>query len=197
MYIIDITRGDEWDYNDMMVGRDSMDAKSKTINYIMDYVLANCNICLDKDILDQNLNMKEFSLREFLKNNYSINIKQDLLIQSIPTDKNHCLFVKHFDRNIDSMPSIYVFNKNEEKQARSTLAYLVNDSLIKKYEDNLEQYDKNKLDINKNNVLSHSSKDINCEIVSLYNGGLFLEELLNNATTLYELKHKNFGGIDL
>lgn len=197
MYIIDITRGDERDYNDMMVGRDSMDAKSKTINYIMDYVLANCNICLDKDILDQNLNMKEFSLREFLKNNYSINIKQDLLIQSIPTDKNHCLFVKHFDRNIDSMPSIYVFNKNEEKQARSTLVYLVNDSLIKKYEDNLEQYDKNKLDINKNNVLSHSSKDINCEIVSLYNGGLFLEELLNNATTLYELKHKNFGGIDL
>lgn len=196
MYVIDITRNDGWDINDMMVGRDSMDAKSKTINYIMDYALANCNISIDKDVLDQNLNMKSFSLREFLKNNYSMDVNQDLLIQSIPTDKDHCLFVKHFDRNIDTMPSLYVFNKKEEKQAMSTLSYLMNESLIKKYENDLDMYKENKFDVKHPKVLNHSSKDINCSIISLYNGGLFLEELLNNASTLYDVKHKDIGGID-
>lgn len=196
MYVIDITRGDSWDSNDMMVGRDSMDAKSKTINYIMEYVLANCNISLDKDVLDQNLNMKSFSLREFMKNNYFMDVNQDLLIQSIPTDKEHCLFVKHFDRNVDTTPNLYIFNKKEEKKAKSTLSYLMNESLIKKYEDNLNLYEQKKFDVKHPNVLSHSSKDINCEIISLYNGGLFLEELLNNASTLYDVKHKDLGGID-
>lgn len=197
MYVIDITRGDGWDINDMMVGRDSMDAKSKTINYIMEYALANCNISIDKDVLDQNLNMKSFSLREFMKSNYSMDVKQDLLIQSIPTDKDHCLFVKHFDRNIDTMPNLYIFNKKEEKQAMSTLSYLMNESLIKKYENDLDLYEQKKFDVKHPSTLSHSSKDISCEIVSLYNGGLFLEELLNNASTLYEVKYKDLGGIDV
>lgn len=197
MYVIDITRGDGWDINDMMVGRDSMDAKSKTINYVMEYVIANYNITLDKDVLDQNLNMKSFSLREFMRNNYFMDVNQDLLIQSIPTDKEHCLFVKHFDRNVDTMPNLYIFNKKEKKQAMSTLAYLMNESLIKKYKNDLDLYEQNKFDVMHPNTLSHSSKDINCEVVSLYKGGLFLEELLNNASTLYEIKHKDIGGIDL
>ncbi len=125
-----------------------------------------------------------------------MDVNQDLLIQSIPTDKNHCLFVKHFDRNVDAMPSLYIFNKKEEKKAMSTLSYLMNESLINKYEDNLDLYEQKKFDVKHPTTLKHNSKDINCEIVSLYNGGLFLEELLNNATTLYEVKHKSLGGID-
>ena len=49
MYVVDITRDDDLE-NDMLIGNDSMSAKSKTINYIMDYVFANYNISLNKDI---------------------------------------------------------------------------------------------------------------------------------------------------
>ena len=47
MYVVDITREDN--STDMLVGNDSMSAKSKTINYVMDYVFANYNINLNKD----------------------------------------------------------------------------------------------------------------------------------------------------
>ena len=43
MYVVDITRDDDLE-NDMLIGNDSMSAKSKTINYVMDYVFANYNI---------------------------------------------------------------------------------------------------------------------------------------------------------
>jgi len=194
MYVVDITRDDD---NDMLVGNNSMDAKSKTINYIKDYVLAKYNLYLDKNIIDVNLDMQNFSLKEFLKNNYDLSINKDLLIQSIITDKDNCLFVKYQD-NSKIFPSVYTFNKNEEHLAKSTLSYLVNDSLIKKYEDNLEMYDKQKLDVLNPSLLNYKSKDINCEIISLYNGGLFLEELLNNATSYYDIKNKkDMGGIDI
>lgn len=194
MYVVDITRDDD---NDMLVGNNSMDAKSKTINYIKDYVLAKYNLYLDKNIIDVNLDMQNFSLKEFLKNNYDLSINKDLLIQSIITDKDNCLFVKYQD-NSKTFPSVYTFNKNEEHLAKSTLSYLVNDSLIKKYEDNLEMYDKQKLDVLNPSLLNYKSKDINCEIISLYNGGLFLEELLNNATSYYDIKNqKDMGGIDI
>ena len=58
MYVVDITREDN--STDMLVGNDSMSAKSKTINYVMDYVFANYNINLNKDVLDQNLNLDRF-----------------------------------------------------------------------------------------------------------------------------------------
>ena len=89
MYVVDITRDDDLE-NDMLIGNDSMSAKSKTINYIMDYVFANYNISLNKDVLDQNLNIDRFSLKQFLNENYKINIKNDLKIQAVPTDKDNC-----------------------------------------------------------------------------------------------------------
>lgn len=191
MYVIDITRDDDFTTNDMLVGKDSIDAKSKTMNYIMDYALANCNLYIGRDLLDQNLDMNSFSLKEFIKSNYLQDIEKDLLIQNIITDKEHCLFVKHFDSNIDIMPNVYIFDKGQEKLAKSTLAYLVNESLLNKYEDNLELYEEQKYDIKNPRLLNYNSKDINSEVISLYKGGLFLEELLNNSFSLNQM-NKNY-----
>lgn len=187
MYIVDITRDDDLD-NDMLIGNDSMSAKSKTINYIMDYVFANYNINLNKDVLDQNLNIDRFSLKQFLNDNYKINIKNDLKIQAVPTDKDHCLFLKSINSQ-DDFPSLYTFSNKNKKQAQAYMKYLINDALINKYQDDISEYDRLRVDYNKS-IESFSDSYIKCEIISLYKGGLFLEELLNNACSYKQIKNK-------
>lgn len=194
MYVVDITRDDDLE-NDMLIGNDSMSAKSKTINYIMDYVFANYNINLNKDVLDQNLNIDRFSLKQFLNDNYKINIKNDLKIQAVPTDKDHCLFLKNFSSQED-FPSLYTFSNKNKKQAQAYMKYLINDALINKYQDNISEYDRLRVDYNKS-IESFSDSYIKCEIISLYKGGLFLEELLNNACSYKQIKNKDVGGIDI
>lgn len=194
MYVVDITRDDDLE-NDMLIGNDSMSAKSKTINYIMDYVFANYNINLNKDVLDQNLNIDRFSLKQFLNDNYKININNDLKIQSIPTDKEHCLFLKAIN-NQDDFPSLYTFSNKNKKQAQAYMKYLINDTLINKYQDDISEYDRLRVDYNKS-IESFSDSYIKCEIIPLYKGGLFLEELLNNACSYKQIKNKDVGGIDI
>lgn len=186
MYVVDITRCNEDEENDLLVGNDSMDAKSKTINYILDYVFANYNVNINKNILDQNLNMDLFSLKDFMYDNYSIKLNDDLIIQAFPTDKEHCLFVKHYDKDIDTYPIIYGVDKNKKELANTIMSFLVNDSLIHKYQDDLSIYDKLKLDKNHNGKFIH--ENIRSETISLYKGGLFLEELLNNAVSYNQVK---------
>jgi len=187
MYVIDITR--ENNITDMLCGNNSIDAKQKTINYIVDYALANYDIIIDKNLLDQNLNMELFSLKEFLFDTYSIPINNDLIIQSIVTDKDHCLFLKYMDNKTD-IPILYNFDKNDVKVAQNYMTYLVNDALIEKYQDNILEYDRLKLGYDGKNVTStiYPKLNIKSEIISLYNGGLFLEELLNNSYSLNQLK---------
>ena len=187
MYVVDITRDDDLE-NDMLIGNDSMSAKSKTINYVMDYVFANYNINLNKDVLDQNLNIDRFSLKQFLNDNYKINIKNDLKIQAVPTDKDHCLFLKNFSSQ-DDFPSLYTFSNKNKKQAQAYMKYLINDALINKYQDDISEYDRLRVDYNKS-IESFSDSYIKCEIISLYKGGLFLEELLNNACSYKQIKNK-------
>ena len=196
MYVIDITR--DYGSTDMLCGIDSMDAKSKTINYIMDYALANYNLSLDREVLDQNLNIDKFSLNNFLKENYSITIDNDLLIQSIPTDKKHCLFLKYMDSKSD-FPTIYSFHKREINKAKSLLKFLVNDALIDIYQDNLSEYEKLKIKDNAGIIDTVYPKlNIACKIVSLYNDGRFLEELLNNTCSLKQLEYEKISkGIDI
>ncbi len=197
MYVVDITRDN---FNtDMLVGNDSMSAKSKTINYIMDYVFANYNINLNKDVLDQNLNIDRFSLKQFLHNNYNLNVEKDLKIQAIPTSKEHCLFLKYIDDNND-FPLLYSFDKKDIKKAQALMTFLVNDTLINKYQDNLEEYDRLRIDYDHGKRLLGKcmpKENINAEIVSLYNGGMFLEELLNNTYSLCQLRDKKMGGISI
>lgn len=188
MYVVDITRDDDLE-NDMLIGNDSMSAKSKTINYIMDYVFANYNISLNKDVLDQNLNIDRFSLKQFLNENYKINIKNDLKIQAVPTDKDNCLFLKTIN-NQDDFPSLYTFSNKNKKQAQAYMKYLINDALINKYQDDISEYDRLRIDYNKS-IESFSDSYIKCEIISLYKGGLFLEELLNNVCSYKQIKDKN------
>lgn len=188
MYVVDITRDDDLE-NDMLIGNDSMSAKSKTINYIMDYVFANYNISLNKDVLDQNLNIDRFSLKQFLNDNYKINIKNDLKIQAVPTDKDNCLFLKTIN-NQDDFPSLYTFSNKNKKQAQAYMKYLINDALINKYQDDISEYDRLRIDYNKS-IESFSDSYIKCEIISLYKGGLFLEELLNNVCSYKQIKDKN------
>ena len=194
MYVVDITRDDDLE-NDMLIGNDSMSAKSKTINYIMDYVFANYNISLNKDVLDQNLNIDRFSLKQFLNENYKINIKNDLKIQAVPTDKDNCLFLKTIN-NQDDFPSLYTFSNKNKKQAQAYMKYLINDALINKYQDDISEYDRLRIDYNKS-IESFSDSYIKCEIIPLYKGGLFLEELLNNACSYKQIKNKDVGGIDI
>ncbi len=194
MYVVDITRDDDLE-NDMLIGNDSMSAKSKTINYIMNYVFANYNINLNKDVLDQNLNIDRFSLKQFLNDNYKININNDLKIQSIPTDKEHCLFLKAIN-NQDDFPSLYTFSNKNKKQAQAYMKYLINDALINKYQDDISEYDRLRVDYNKS-IESFSDSYIKCEIIPLYKGGLFLEELLNNACSYKQIKNKDVGGINI
>ena len=197
MYVVDITRtNDELD-SDMLVGRDSMDAKSKTINYISDFALAHYNISIDRNLLDQSLNIELFSLKDFMKNNYNVVLDKDLIIQATPTDKDHCLFVKFFNEKLDAFPTIYMLNKDELNKAHNIMSYLVNDELITQNKDDLSIYEKNKLDFNNKNIDSYSYAGVKCNIVSLYNGGLFLEELLNNACSLKDINKKDMGGIDI
>lgn len=187
MYVVDITRDDDLE-NDMLIGNDSMSAKSKTINYVMDYVFANYNINLNKDVLDQNLNIDRFSLKQFLNDNYKINIKNDLKIQAVPTDKDHCLFLKSINIQ-DDFPSLYTFSNKNKKQAQAYMKYLINDALINKYQDDISEYDRLRVDYNKS-IESFSDSYIKCEIISLYKGGLFLEELLNNTCSYKQIKNK-------
>ena len=195
MYVVDITR-DNFE-NDILVGNGSMFAKIKTINYIIDYVFANHNIYLDKDILDRNLNMNKFSLKKFLKDNYQISIKNDLKIQGVFVDKNHCLFLKYMD-NKNDFPLLYVFKKEDINNLNTYIKYLINETLINKYQDDILEYDRLKVDYD-TNVNSLSSTylkfGIYSEVISLYNGGLFLQELLDNNCTLKELK--KYGGINI
>lgn len=194
MYVVDITRDDDLE-NDMLIGNDSMSAKSKTINYVMDYVFANYNISLNKDVLDQNLNIDRFSLKQFLNENYKINIKNDLKIQAVPTDKDNCLFLKSINSQ-DDFPSLYTFSNKNKKQAQAYMKYLINDALINKYQDDISEYDRLRVDYNKS-IESFSDSYIKCEIISLYKGGLFLEELLNNACSYKQIKNKDVGGIGI
>lgn len=190
MYVIDVTR--DFNDTDILCGNDSMDAKAKTINYIMEYTLANCNISLDRNILDQNLDISHFSLKQFLNEYYSTGIDRDLLIQSIPVDKNHCLFLKYMDDKTD-FPVFYSFHKKEMKYAQGVMRFLVNDTLIDKYKDNLSEYERLKMRED-TTVLDtfYPHENIKCRIVSLYKGGLFLEELLNNSGSLNQLKEENY-----
>lgn len=191
MYVVDITREDN--STDMLVGNDSMSAKSKTINYVMDYVFANYNINLNKDVLDQNLNLDRFSLQQFLNDNYNLKLDHDLKIQAIPTSKDHCLFLKYMDNTTD-FPLLYSFDNKDIKKARALMTFLVNDSLINKYQDNLEEYDRLRIDYDHSKQLLGRympKENINTEIVNLYNGGMFLEELLNNHFSMRQLQEES------
>lgn len=191
MYVVDITREDN--STDMLVGNDSMSAKSKTINYVMDYVFANYNINLNKDVLDQNLILDRFSLQQFLNDNYNLKLDHDLKIQAIPTSKDHCLFLKYMDNNTD-FPLLYSFDNKDIKKARALMTFLVNDSLINKYQDNLEEYDRLRIDYDHSKQLLGRympKENINTEIVNLYNGGMFLEELLNNHFSMRQLQEES------
>lgn len=190
MYVIDITRN-RFD-NDILCGKNSMDAKDKTLNYVIDYALANYNIDIDKNILDENLDIKGFSLKKFLEDNYSISIDEDMTIQSMIVNKDYCLFVKYIDENLDT-PQLYSFNKNDINIATTILTFLVNDGLIKNYQDDLSEYEKRKLDYNQKNMEHiNINSNIKSEVISLYNyKGMFLEELLSNACSLNQLQNTN------
>lgn len=187
MYVIDITRDNT--FTDMLCGNNSMDAKNKTLDYVIDYAFANYDILIKKELLDQYLNLDSFSLNKFLNENYSISVEKDLIIQSIITDKDNCLFVKYIDEKTN-VPALYAFNKKDKDVAHTILTFLVNDGLIDKYKDDLSEYDKRKLSYNQKNMgYTNFNANIKSEIISLYDyNGMFLEELLNNACSLNQVK---------
>lgn len=171
-----------------MLGKKSYDTKAKMIDYIHDYALANCNIYLDKEELDSKVNIEYFSLQVYLFENKNIIIDDDLIIQSFQTMPERCLAVKCIDQDIGKIPSVYLFNQGEEKRAKGLMAYMINESLIEKYskEDRMQDYDKEKKDVLNFNDISFSNGNVNYE---MYNGGLFLEELLNNSVSLENIKN--------
>lgn len=189
MYVINITRCQEEQPNDLLVGKNSMDAKRKIMSYLSNYVLANYNIQLDEDILDQNLNIELFHLKDFLRNHYSILVDKDLIIQSTITNKENCLFVKIYNENRNSFPIIYNLRRDRIKDAKILMCYLINDELIIKNENNLEQYEKEKLIYSSLKENKFTLDNINCEIISLYQNGMFLDELLDSDYSLNRIKY--------
>ena len=195
MYVVDITRVNKNNYDsDMLVGKMTTDTKTKTMNYIIDYALANLQIAIDPELLDKELNMDLFFLKPFIKDNYNIDIKDDLIIQSINANKENCVFVKQFNYNKDPYPYIYQFDKNKINLANSYMAYLINDSLINALSDEgkLYEYDDKKVDLNNFDKLSYVYNNGSFELTSLYNGESFIEELLNNSLSYNQLKNSNF-----
>ena len=185
MYIVDITRNKE---TDILCGNNSMDTKNKIINYVYDYVLANYNYHIDKQILDKDLDIKIFSLKDFLINNYSITIDEDLVIQTIYTNKDNCIILKYMDDKTTT-PILFNFNKNDLNKAYSYMQFLINDSLIDQLQNNLQIYDDIKL-VNNKCTNKFNKYNINSEIISLYKNGIFLDELLNSNLSLNQLNNK-------
>ena len=100
--------------------------------------------------------------------------------------------------NKNDFPLLYVFKKEDINNLNTYIKYLINETLINKYQDDILEYDRLKVDYD-TNVNSLSSTylkfGIYSEVISLYNGGLFLQELLDNNCTLKELK--KYGGINI
>lgn len=191
MYIVDITRGKKFSKNDMLLGKDSMDAKRKCLNYIIDYAFANLNLYIDRELLDNNFHNDTFSLKNFLSNCYKTYVDDDVLLRMIPNDKEHCLFVKSYNNKKENEPTLFAFTKDQEKNARGLLSFLVNDYLIDMYKNNLEEYENNKIS---ESAIGYSSPIMNCEIISLYKKGKFMEELLETDYSLeqiHQMEHKD------
>lgn len=197
MFVIDITRNEDDIIYDMIIGKDSMDAKSKIINYITDYCFANFGLFLPENVLDENLDINSFSLKKFLNDYFSIKISNNLLVQSITTDKDNCLFVKSYTPDKQEFPSIYIFNKNDSLKAKSLMNFIINDSLILDYQDDLSAYDKLKKELKDKDINQFIHKNMKFEIVSLYENGLFLDQLLNDSISLRQLEGEDFGGIEI
>ena len=190
MYVVDITR-DKYK-TDLLCAKDSIEAKRKILKYVIDYAYAN-NLYIEKEKLDQNLDINLFSLKTFLTYYNNVSINNDLIIQSIVTDKDHCLFLKYVDEKND-IPFFYKFKNDEIDIAKSFMKFLVNDSLIDIYQDDLDKYEKLKLALNdESNSISRSN--IKSEIISLYDYDLLLNEMLNNDSSLNQLKKEYNGGI--
>lgn len=191
MYVIDITREDDNAFNnDMMFGKKSSDTKEKIIDYVYDYALANCNMSLNKDALDQELDINYFSLKRYCFEKYGYDSQKELIIQSLPTENDKCIIVKSYNNKLDEKPIAYLFDKSEENKAKGLMAYMINEELINVLgnEERLDEYEKEKKDIHNFDDVSFSygSKQYN-----YYNGGLFLEELLNNAVSYNQIKKNN------
>ena len=137
--------------------------------------------------------MDLFFLKPFIKDNYNLDIKDNLIIQSINANMDNCVFVKQFNYDKAPYPYIYQFDKNKINLANSYMVYLINDSLISSLSDEgkLYEYDDKKVDLINFNKLSYSCNNNNFEIISLYNGGTFIEKLLNNSLSYNQLKNYN------
>lgn len=193
MYVVDITRINKENFEtDLIVGKNSMNTKMKIINYIHDYTLANYNINIEKEDLDYGLNLDLFSLKKFLIENNNSIIENDLIIQSIRTDKNNCLFVKKYSPR-DEYPIVYILNKNDVENAKKIMTFLINDSLINSLanKNQLDNYDELKQDYNKNSLSYFVNGNEKVEIVSLYKDNLLIEQLLNNNISLNQVNLKS------
>lgn len=191
MYVVDITRVNKKNFeSDMLVGNLTTDTKIKTINYIKNYAFANLQIDIDSELLDKELNMDLFFLKPFIKNNYGIDINDDIIVQSLSANKNNCVFLKLFNYEKDSYPYIYQFSKDKIDSANHYMAYLINDSLINSLSENgkLNEYESKKIDLNSFNKAFYRYDDSCFEIVSLYENGNFIEDLLNDSVSYNQIK---------
>jgi len=131
-----------------------------------------------------------------MKNVYDFDTSTDLITSSFYVDKDYSVFLKYVDINKIEDNYIYSLHNDLEKSAPKILALLVNDRLIKKYADDLDKYKELKLDPN-SRIDTFKMAGIKASVISLYNGGLFLEELLNNAISYKQAKGEDIEGIPL
>lgn len=196
MFIVDFTRiDDEIDF-DLIAGKDGGEARNRAIDYIMDYAFANDGIYLDKRTLDANFEPNDFSYKAYMKNIYDIDVSTDLITGSFYSDYDYMVFLKYIDINSVKDNRFYILHNDLEESAPHILTLLINDRLVEKYADDLDTYEELKLNT-KSKTDSFQMDGIKASVISLYNGGLFLEELLNNAVSYKQLKDEDFGGIEI
>lgn len=200
MYVIDITRDGIDD--DVLLGKDSMDTKRKMMKYVTDYVFANHNIYLDKDTLDQGLDINNFSLKEFMFSNFQKEIDKDLIIISCPTSDDYMLYVKCYDERKDKYPKIYFLHNSKYKIAKALTKFFVNDYLILKHHDNLKQFNNRIIKLNPDfykDIDYYADKGFVCGTISLAGGKnkSLINKLLNEDVTMKQMRHSYKGKIDI
>ena len=131
-----------------------------------------------------------------MQNVYGFNTNSDLITSGFYTDKDYSVFLKYVDINKIEDNYIYSLHNDLEKSAPKIFALLVNDRLIRKYADDLNKYKEIELDPN-SRIDTFKMDGIKASVISLYNGGLFLEELLNNAISYKQAKGEDIEEIPL
>ncbi len=171
----------------------NIQAREKVVKYIKNYITAHINISVDYNLINDELNMEFFSLKEFLENFFGIESNADLIIQTINISDNYNLIFKTVGMLDDNLYSdvcaMMGNNKSNLEQAKEISKCLLKDKLIQVFgEDDkldlLKEYDNFIPEFN------DSSMQIGNTYFYWYNSKNLMKELLNRDLSYAQIGAK-------